>query len=175
MEENINQNNQVPPVSNVPPAISQADLAKAEAIAGSTHEPFYKNKKILIIIGIIVLVIVLIVSVVAVFALKPKPKTITLTQRQANSTIHIKPNDTVIINTQEPDGMNIGTGISNPEVLRMNGKSYGPGTGSYDGKFTAIKPGEADIVVTAAPECKKGEFCTPMQILVYKAHIIVDK
>jgi hypothetical protein len=169
-------NSQIPPSQNTAPAVSQADLARAEAIAGSSPKiPFYKNRKTVIIISITVLILILVVGVIIAFATKHTPQTITLTESQANSTIHIKPNDTVIINTKEPEDMNIGTGVSNPDVLRLNGKSYGPGTGTYDGKFTALKPGETDIVVTAAPTCKKGDFCTPMQELIYKAHIIVDK
>lgn len=168
-----NGNSQTP--SSTPPVVSPTALAQAEALAGPVQKiPFYKNKKI-IIIGIIVLVVILIVSVVALSALKPKPKTITLGDKESGSTIHIKSNDTVIVKSEEPNGMNVGTGISNPDVLKLNGKKFGPGTGEYNGKFSAISPGETDVIVTAAPICKPGFMCSPLQVLVYKVHIIVDK
>lgn len=172
VEQNISQTQS----SGVPHVVSTDTLAQAEAIAGSSPKsPFYKNKKILIIVGVIALIAILITSIVAVFALKSKPKTITLGDKEGGSTIHIKPNDTVVIKSEEPDDMDVGTGISNPNVLKLNGKNHGPSTGQYNGKFTAINSGETDVIVTAAPVCKPGFMCSPLQVLVYKVHIVVDK
>lgn len=132
-----------------------------------------KIGKTKIIIGIISMLLLFLILGLIIFAQKSKPKTFTITQTLSGSTVHVKTNDIININSKTFPDLQITTDIQNPNIVGSNNSSFK--NGNYTGSFKATRPGETDIDVIGKPPCKPNTICTPLAVDIYKIHIVVDK
>lgn len=153
--------------------ISSSSTDAAQALISPYKKSFYKNKKILIIVGII-LALLIIVAVTVTFAIKLKPKTITLTKDDMGTTIHVKKGDIVVISTKTISGLVPKIELTNPSVISEGGEKYDE-NGQFTGKFVASKDGKTNLLITGSPPCEKGALCMPYQLVIYNGTVIVDK
>lgn len=153
----------------------------AEALVNQTPvllnqaKSFLKIKNFRIISILVVLILITLAGGFFISSkITTKPKTYSLTSKDLDKSINIKTNDAVTIETKTIPGLILKTQISDPSIVEGS-EAYDEKTGKFIGKFVGKKKGSADIIVTGSPPCNKGEVCLPLEIVVAKNRIVVDK